>query len=397
MGGQINFYDTSNAGTAILVSNPRVFDGFPGETHFYGSSSAENSTIITEPGTTGLDGLLYFHETSTAGNATITNHSAFLAFQDASTAGNSTIINNRSTGLVSGACTFFDTATAGNATIIVNGGSKGGEGGSLGFVGDSSGGTARVKVFGNGGLGIGGHNAPGVTIGSIEGDGVVSLDVFPDVGRNLTVGTNNLNTTFSGLIDDGGFGGSLTKTGTGRLTLTGANAYIGGTIVNGGILLANNTSGSATGKGLVEVISGTLGGDGTIAGAVAVGIGNGSGAFLGPGENSVTPGTLTIRKNLKLLADATYRVTMNSSTPAVDKVNAKGFRIRGGLILFNDGAGSVLPRGTVFSVIDNSATTPISGTFSNLADGATVTVGSNTFQADYQGGDGNDLTLTVVP
>jgi hypothetical protein len=25
-----------------------------------------------------------------------------------------------------------------------------------------------------------------------------------------------------------------------------------------------------------------------------------------------------------------------------------------------------------------------------------VTIGSNTFQANYEGGDGNDLTLTVV-
>jgi len=32
-----------------------------------------------------------------------------------------------------------------------------------------------------------------------------------------------------------------------------------------------------------------------------------------------------------------------------------------------------------------------------LADGSTITVGNNTFAADYQGGDGNDLTLTVVP
>ena len=34
--------------------------------------------------------------------------------------------------------------------------------------------------------------------------------------------------------------------------------------------------------------------------------------------------------------------------------------------------------------------------FSNLADGGTIVAGSNTFQADYEGGDGNDLTLTVV-
>ncbi len=40
---------------------------------------------------------------------------------------------------------------------------------------------------------------------------------------------------------------------------------------------------------------------------------------------------------------------------------------------------------------------PIVGTFMNLPDGGTITVGNNTFQADYEGGDGNDLTLTVVP
>ena len=39
----------------------------------------------------------------------------------------------------------------------------------------------------------------------------------------------------------------------------------------------------------------------------------------------------------------------------------------------------------------------ISGTFANLPDGSTFTVGRNTLQANYKGGDGNDLTLTVVP
>jgi hypothetical protein len=48
-------------------------------------------------------------------------------------------------------------------------------------------------------------------------------------------------------------------------------------------------------------------------------------------------------------------------------------------------------------VIDNRVGTPIAGTFSNLADGSTITIGPNTFQANYEGGDGNDLTLTVVP
>jgi len=64
--------------------------------------------------------------------------------------------------------------------------------------------------------------------------------------------------------------------------------------------------------------------------------------------------------------------------------------------LVNRGLAVIAP-GTVFTVIDNTAATAIAGTFSNLADGSTVTAGNNTFQADYEGGDGNDLTLTVMP
>ena len=57
---------------------------------------------------------------------------------------------------------------------------------------------------------------------------------------------------------------------------------------------------------------------------------------------------------------------------------------------------NVLPPGSVFTIIDNISANPIRGSFSNLADGSTITVGNNTYQADYEGGDGNDLTLTVL-
>ncbi len=55
-----------------------------------------------------------------------------------------------------------------------------------------------------------------------------------------------------------------------------------------------------------------------------------------------------------------------------------------------------LAQGTVFTVINNRSLNPIAGTFSNLPDGSTFTVGANTFQANYSGGDGNDLTLTAI-
>ncbi|MDQ3413948.1 MAG: hypothetical protein M3480_03075 [Verrucomicrobiota bacterium] len=56
-----------------------------------------------------------------------------------------------------------------------------------------------------------------------------------------------------------------------------------------------------------------------------------------------------------------------------------------------------LTQGTSLTLIKNTAATPISGTFSNLPDGGIVIVNGNNLQADYSGGDGNDLTLTVVP
>ena len=75
----------------------------------------------------------------------------------------------------------------------------------------------------------------GMTAGSIEGAGNYFLGA-----NELTTGLNNLSTTVSGVIADGGAsggtGGSLIKVGTGTLTLTGVNTYTGGTSVIGGTL-----------------------------------------------------------------------------------------------------------------------------------------------------------------
>jgi hypothetical protein len=46
-------------------------------------------------------------------------------------------------------------------------------------------------------------------------------------------------------------------------------------------------------------------------------------------------------------------------------------------------------------LINNTSPDPISGTFANLADGSILNVGRNQLKVSYEGGDGNDLTLTV--
>ena len=144
--------------------------------------------------------------------------------------------------------------------------------------------------------------------------------------------------------------------------------------------------------------AGQLGGSGTIVGAVTIGTGSGVAAVLAPGRIEGKPGTLTTQSPLAFNSDATYEVGLDTRGVVADQVVANGVAIRNGAFFsFLARGHSALTTGTVFTVIDNTAATPIAGTFSNLADGSTFTVGSNTFQASYEGGDGNDLTLTVVP
>ncbi len=97
-------------------------------------------------------------------------------------------------------------------------------------------------------------------------------------------------------------------------------------------------------------------------------------------------------------SDATYKIQLNSPTAQADKVVANGVTINTGaqFELEDLGNGTLAP-GAVFTIISNTRSAPIAGTFSNLADGTTFTSNGNTFKVDYQGGNGNDLTLTVVP
>ena len=84
--------------------------------------------------------------------------------------------------------------------------------------------------------------------------------------------------------------------------------------------------------------------------------------------------------------------------PLADQVIANGVTIESGAQFdFNAVDNKRLTVGTTFIVINNTSANPISGTFGNLADNSTFTVGLNNYQSSYEGGDGNDLTLTVVP
>jgi autotransporter-associated beta strand protein len=282
MGG-MTIFTGGTAGNATINNNgapvPSGGPGFePAGTTAFENSSSAGSAIINNNGGGfgGSAGKTAFHATSTAGNATITNNGGGnffgqggqTAFSASSTAGSSTLIANP------GAPPIF--GGGGGITIFL----PGGDGGSILFNDNSTGGTARVEVFGNGSVDISGHTSPAVSIGSLEGTGNAFLGA-----NNLSVGSNNLSTTFSGVAQDGGnsggVGGSLTKIGTGTLTLSGTNTYTGATAVNAGKLLVDGSIAASSG---VNVAAGaTLGGHGNVS-AIS------GGGTIAPGNS---PGILT--------------------------------------------------------------------------------------------------------
>jgi autotransporter-associated beta strand protein len=352
-GGQTIFFDASIAANGTFIDNgATVSGGFGGATVFDYSASAGHGSFTNNGGTpSGVfalgGGNTIFLKNSTAAHGTFVNNGATTSDGeggvtelgifpsgnlDSPTAAHGIFINNGATisGAVGGKTVFYETAAADFATLIANSGTGGGGGGEILFFESSAGGRPRVELFGNGSLDVSGHDAPGVTIGSIEGEGDVFLGA-----NNLTVGSNNLSTAFLGVIQDGGvgsflakiamptfnltetkeyplistinrgvlkaydsisnktfaiqdggFGGSFTKIGNGALELEGINTYTGDTIVNRGLLQVN---GSITSNTFVND-RGTLAGTGTVYGSIV----NSNGGTVSPGD---ALGTLTVDGN----------------------------------------------------------------------------------------------------
>jgi autotransporter-associated beta strand protein len=258
----------TNAALGELPFNPSVPDTVPaptaghaqitntGTADFYTSSTAGNATITTLGG-----GATTFHDTSLGGAATIiTNAGGITNFTDLSSAQSANIATNSG-----GLTTFTGTSIGGTANITTN------SGGSTQFLGASNGAVARFITNSGGVADISQLTTSGMTAGSIEGGGSYFLG-----SKAFTVGLNNLSTTVSGVIEDGGLGGgtggSLVKTGTGTLTLTNVDPHSGGTTVDQGTLVVgdpNTLRAALSGGGHVTVAQGaTFGGYGSVNGNV---------------------------------------------------------------------------------------------------------------------------------
>ncbi|EAM8294325.1 fibronectin-binding autotransporter adhesin ShdA [Salmonella enterica] len=216
-------------------------------------------------------------------------------------------------------------------------------------------GTGSLVKIGTGELTLNGDNdySGGTTID----DGVLIADNADSLGTGavanngvLQVGEGELENTLSGT-------GSLVKTGTGELTLSGDNDYSGGTTIDDGVLIADNADSLGTGavanNGELQVGEGEL--ENTLSGSGSL-VKTGTGELTLNGDNSYSGGT-----------------TITGGTLIAANVNALG----GGDV---DNAGTLkLDAEGEFNLAN---VTTQSGATTELSKGTTLNVDSLTQQAD---------------
>jgi len=208
----------------------------------------------------------------------------------------------------------------------------------------SSVGTGNKVVFNNasntgfaGSVAIGNnaliHLGNGGSNGSLAGTTSISLG---NTSSTLAINQSDSviqGTDFASSITGNG---KVEQIGAGSTTLNAANTYSGGTFVTAGTLIVNNTTGSATGSGAVNVSTGAaLGGAGIISGAVTI-----SGA-LKPG-NSI--GTITVGNDVTWNAGNSWQFELGIASVDLAAANIGGTRdlldITGGSNDFLKGTGS---------------------------------------------------------
>jgi autotransporter-associated beta strand protein len=336
-----NGFDVAFSGAGLSVGSGATLtinvNGFS-QTGFGGSSTAGQATINVN------QGQVFFTEHSKGGSSTLnigdaTHHTFGTIFFQANSNAEQANINVSSFGDLE----FQDHSSAGSATIVSDG--------SVSFTQAATGGTARITLNGNGTLDITGLNGTttGVTLGSIESH---SVDSEIDLGQfNLTMGGDGRTTTFAGRIF-GETDSSLTKEGTGTLTLTGSNHYFGATTINGGALIVDGDISQSS--GVTVNAGGTPGGSGFVSTTTIH-----DGGTLAPGGSAGS--TLLVAGDLTFAAGATYLVHIAPSTAS--SANVLGSATLGGATVAANFAPGMTVTKQQYNILN--AANPLTDTFNS--------------------------------
>ena len=327
------------------------------------------------------------------------------------TAGAGIFLNgvNATIGVSTGTVTYADTiggagATNGGATTAIT---KTGAGtlvlsGTNTFTGDVDISAGTMSVAAAAYLGSGSKNvvmSTGTTFATTATATFGSTIGFKIAGSSMFDVAGGTTSTLLGVIADGASAGTLVRTDTGTLMLSGTNTYTGGTMVNAGTLQLGQVAALAT-TGTTTVVGGaTLNLNGfneTFAGLTGAGTvsgGNstiGAGATFAPGNG--TPGSaMSIVGNLAFASGAIYMVQVNPSTASLANVTGTTMLTGASVNATYANGGYVSKQYTILT-----ATGGVSGMFSSLTNSNLPT--NFTSSLSYDANDAYiNLTLNFVP
>lgn len=217
------------------------------------------------------------------------------------------------------------------------------------------------------------------SISAVGGAGPITINV-----------ASGINVDYSGMID-----AVMAKGGPGTLTLTpdstvGSNgSYIYG--LHSGTLRVDTAAHVTINVADQLSPSATLGGSGSIDRVQLEMDG-----ILWPGAGGQNGSDILSISSLQTFV-GTFHVSLNGTTAGTqyDQIDIAQYAN-----IFSTnlevGVGYDARPGDQFMVIDNLGNSQIFGTFANLPEGSTFSADGDQFQITYQGGDGNDVVLTVL-
>ena len=246
---------------------------------------------------------------------------------------------------------------------------------------------------------ISASNGSTASFTSIDSAQASSSNTF-DVPINLPAATNvtvdnAAATLVLGGVASGTFG--ITKAGGGTLDLTADNTYTGSTVVSAGTLLVDGNQGASA---ATAASGATLGGVGTVGSIGATGgpiePGNPApGILTDAGNLSLAPGSSGNNSTFSVVLDGT---TAGSGTGGYSQVKALGpIALSGVTLSATLGPDFVPTLGSQYTILDNTGSSAITGTFSSQAEGSIVQIGGMPFSISYAGGStSNSVVLTEL-